>query len=81
MNIEEADIAAALRLAGSRLGHVHFVDSNRRAIGFGHTHLPPVIAALRDIGYTGYLSAEVVPLPDSQAAAAQTIKAFRELVG
>jgi sugar phosphate isomerase/epimerase len=81
MNIEEADLPAALRLAGPRLGHVHFVDSNRRAIGFGHTAVPPLVTALREIGYTGYLSAEVTPLPDSQAAAARTIQAFRQFVG
>ena len=45
----------------------------------GHTDLRPVMAALRDVGYTGYLSAEVSPLPDSQAAAEQTIKSFRQL--
>lgn len=79
MNIEEADIAAALRLAGPKLGHVHFADSNRRAIGMGHTDMKPVMAALRDIGYDSYLSAEVFALPDSQAAAEQTIKSFRLL--
>lgn len=77
MNIEEADPAAALRAAGSLVGHVHFADSNRRAIGFGHTAIPPVIAALRDIGYQGYLSAEILPLPDPLTAAQQTISAFR----
>ena len=81
MNIEEADLAAALRRAGPLVGHVHFADSNRRAIGFGHTDLAPIIAALRDIGYAGYLSAEILPLPDSDAAAAQTIASFRALTG
>lgn len=79
MNIEEADIAAALRLAGPKLGHVHFADSNRRAIGLGHTDMKPVMTALRDIGYDGYLSAEVFALPDSQAAAEQTIQSFKLL--
>jgi len=79
MNIEESDVAAALRLADPKLGHVHFADSNRRAIGMGHTDMKPIMAALRDIGYTGYLSAEVFALPDSQAAAEQTIRAFRQL--
>src|ERR1051325_1525708 len=79
MNIEEADIAAALRLAGPKLGHVHFADSNRRAIGMGHTDMKPIMAALRDIGYNGFLSAEILAIPDSQAAAAQTIKAFKLL--
>ena len=77
MNIEEPDLAAALREAGDLVGHVHFADSNRRAIGMGHTDIAPIVAALRDIGYAGYLSAEILPLPDSGAAARQTIESFR----
>lgn len=78
MNLEEADIAAALRLAGPRLGHVHFADSNRRAIGLGHTDIAPIAAALKDVGYTGYVSAEVLPLPDAANAARQTMASFRQ---
>jgi len=78
MNIEEADTASALHTAGRRLGHVHFADSNRRAIGFGHTNVEAIIAALREIRYDGWLSAEILPLPDSETAAAQTIKAFKQ---
>jgi sugar phosphate isomerase/epimerase len=81
MNIEEADTAEALREAGPLVGHVHFADSNRRAIGFGQTHVPRLVAALRDIGYRGYLSAEVFAWPDSAAAAQQTIASFRRAVG
>jgi sugar phosphate isomerase/epimerase len=81
MNIEENAIAGSLRLAGARLGHVHFADSNRRAIGFGHTEAAPIIRALREIGFSGYLSAEILPLPDSLAAAKQTIASFRKWSG
>ncbi|MGI9108736.1 MAG: TIM barrel protein [Opitutales bacterium] len=77
MNIEETSNAETLRACGRHVGHVHFADSNRRAIGFGHTAVAPVVAALRDLGYAGYLSAEILPLPDSEAAAAQTIQAIR----
>lgn len=77
MNIEEASLADAFRAGGDLIGHVHFADSNRRAIGFGHTAVAPAIAALREIGYRGYLSAEIVPLPDSATAAQQTIESFR----
>jgi sugar phosphate isomerase/epimerase len=77
MNIEEHDIAAGLQAAGWHLGHVHFVDSNRRPAGCGHTQFGPIMAALRDVGYQGYLSAEALPWPDSYAAAAQTMRAFR----
>ncbi len=80
MNIEESSIPDAFRVAAKRIGHVHFADSNRRAIGFGHTDVAPIMQALHDIGYDGYLSAEILPLPDSHAAAAQTAKAFAHYV-
>ena len=80
MNIEEASIPATLRAVARHVGHVHFADTNRRAMGFGHLEVPPIAEALRDIRYAGYLSAEVLPLPDSEAAARQTIRAFRQLV-
>ncbi len=78
MNIEEADIAAALRAGGDRIGHVHFVDSNRRPAGLGHLDYAPIAAALRDIHYNGFASAEAFAYPDPDAAAAQTMKAFRQ---
>ena len=78
MNIEESDMAAAIRAAGPLVGHVHFADSNRRPVGLGHTDMAPVVAALRDIGYDGYVSAECLPYPDPDAAARQTIESFRK---
>ena len=81
MNLEERDLAAALREAGPLVGHVHFADSNRQAIGLGHTAMAPVINALRELGYSGYLSAEILPLPDSLTAARQTIESFRRCLG
>lgn len=77
MSIEETDIAAAIRLAGSHVGHVHFVDSNRKPVGLGHLQYAPIIDALRAIGYEGYLSAEAFPHPDPHEAAKQTIRAFQ----
>lgn len=77
MNIEEADIAAAIRAGGKHIGHVHFVDSNRRPAGLGHLDFAPIAAALAEIGYDRYASAEALPYPDSDAAARQTIAAFR----
>jgi sugar phosphate isomerase/epimerase len=77
MNIEEADLAGALRRAGQHVGHVHFVDSNRRPAGLGHIDYAPIARALADIGYAGYLSAEAFAYPDSDQAAAQTIATFR----
>jgi sugar phosphate isomerase/epimerase len=76
-NIEEESIGKSIAEIGPLLGHVHWADSNRRAMGFGHTSAGPVASVLRKIGYGGYISAEITPLPDSKAAAAQTMKSFR----
>jgi sugar phosphate isomerase/epimerase len=78
MNLEEADLAAAVRQAGAKLGHVHFADSNRQAAGFGHTDFAPIAEALRQISYHGYASAEILPLPDADTAARKTIESFRQ---
>jgi sugar phosphate isomerase/epimerase len=77
MNIEEVDVAAALAAAGRRVGHVHWADSNRQAMGLGHSDARPVVAALRGMGYEGFLSAEVFPLPSALDAARQTILSLR----
>ena len=45
MSIEEANLAATLRTAGSLVGHVHFADSNRRPVGGGHTDFAPIAKA------------------------------------
>ena len=79
MNIEEPNMAEALRAAGTRLGHVHFVDSNREAAGRGHIDFEPLRDALYDIGYDGFLSAEARPVPDSATAAKTTVAAFKRL--
>lgn len=77
MNIEEDEIAAAIAACGRRVGHVHWADSNRRAMGFGHTDPAAVVAALRMIGYEGWLSAEVFPWPTPAEAADRTIASLR----
>ena len=53
MNIEEADPAAAIREAGDRLFLLHVADSNREAVGRGHTDFLALMRALRRIEYRG----------------------------
>lgn len=78
MNIEETDVAQALRRGGSSIGHIHYVDSNRRPAGNGHIDFSAVAKAIKATGYDGFLSAEAFPWPDSDAAAAQTLASFRK---
>ncbi len=61
MAIEEKNLAAAYRSAGKHLFHVHFADSNRAAPGIGHTDFEPILRALKEIGYDGYIAFELLP--------------------
>jgi sugar phosphate isomerase/epimerase len=81
MNIEEADPLATIRKAGSGLGYVHLADNNRRAPGQGHIDFPALIQALTEIGYEGYLSAEILPSPDDATAASQTARYLQPIMG
>lgn len=79
MNIEEADLANALRSAGDRLLHTQFVDSNRLAAGRGHIDFDALAGVLQEFAFTGYLSTESLPLPDSRTAAKQALDRFSSL--
>lgn len=79
MNIEETTIAQGLLDGGKHIGHVHFVDSNRRPAGNGHMDYAPIVAALKEIDYSDYASAEAFAWPDPKSAATQTIEKFNEL--
>ncbi|MGQ9681038.1 MAG: TIM barrel protein [Anaerolineae bacterium] len=80
MNIEDADMAQAFMRAGSRVRHVHAVDSNRCYPGSGHVDFVPIISALRRIGYQGYLSAEILPRPDLDTALERAAANLRRLL-
>jgi D-psicose/D-tagatose/L-ribulose 3-epimerase len=65
MNIEEADPAAALRQAGEHLYLYHVADSNRQAVGRGHTDFPAQMEAIRDVRFGGPIVIEcTAPGPD-----------------
>jgi sugar phosphate isomerase/epimerase len=60
LNIEEADMLAAIRAAGPRLADFHVADNNRMAPGQGALDWPRIVAALREAGYDGALAVEFV---------------------
>lgn len=61
MNLEEDSMEGAFREYGSLLQHVHLADSNRAAPGAAHIDFAPILRALDDVGYEGYLSFELLP--------------------
>jgi len=82
VNIEEPSPYACFRevMAADRLWHVHLGDSNRLPPGQGHLDFPGIVATLREIGYQGYLSAELLAKPDPDTAAAATIRYVQQML-
>lgn len=60
LNIEEADMLAAIRNAGSQLVDFHVADNNRMPPGQGSINFRAVIDTLRAIGYNGCVTSEFV---------------------
>jgi len=81
MNIEEADMFAAVLSAGPRLGYIHLADNNRLAPGQGSINFARLLRVLRSIGYSGYLSAEILPVPDDVAAIRQVSTHLGSILG
>jgi sugar phosphate isomerase/epimerase len=71
MNIEEVSIEDSIRNAASRIYHFHVADSNRWYPGAGHLDFKHMLSVLKDINYTGWVSAETLPHPDTATAAEQ----------
>lgn len=53
MNIEEKDVAAAIRRAGSKIFHFHTCENDRGTPGTGHVEWNSVRDALKNAGYKG----------------------------
>jgi D-psicose/D-tagatose/L-ribulose 3-epimerase len=69
-HIEEKDPAAAIRRAGGRIAHVHISENDRGVPGTGSVAWDGTFAALRDVGYDGWLTVEAFGnfLPNLAAA-------------
>ena len=77
MNIEEHSLTESIRQARQRLFHFHVADSNRWYPGAGHIDFRSVLATLDEIDYSGFVSAEILPMPDPDSAAKSTIESLR----
>jgi D-psicose/D-tagatose/L-ribulose 3-epimerase len=77
LNIEEADIPAAIRSTGERLGHFHASENNRRRPGKGHIPWQDVKHALDQIDYQGWIVMESFVQPKGEVG--QTLNIWRNL--
>jgi D-psicose/D-tagatose/L-ribulose 3-epimerase len=58
MHLEEKDSAAAIRLAGQRLYHIHACENDRGIPGSGQVAWSGIFGALKGIGYDGAITIE-----------------------
>jgi D-psicose/D-tagatose/L-ribulose 3-epimerase len=77
LNIEEDSIRDAIVTAGSRLGHFHIGENNRRAPGRGRIPWKEVCGALKEIDYQGALSMEPFLMPGGEVG--RDISVYRDL--
>lgn len=80
MSAEADPPAAIIREFAPLVKHFHANDSNRRGPGFGETDFRPIAAALREVGYIGYVSVEVFDYsPDPETIARESLRYLREV--
>ena len=79
-NIEEPSIIESIIMAKDRLFHFHVADSNRWYPGAGHIDFRAIIDTLVKINYKGFVSAEIMPMPDGDTAARKTIENMKKIL-
>lgn len=77
MNIEEDNMADAIRLAGNSLGHMHLGEGNRNLPGQGSLPWNDIGKALRDIGFSKGIVME--PFVTMGGTVGQDIKVWRDI--
>ena len=80
MNIEEPSLCESIILAKERLYHVHIADSNRWYPGAGHIDFIQIFGLLERMAYSGFVSAEILPMPDPDTATIKTMAHLRNFL-
>ena len=76
---QQLDVMAGIHLLGERIGHVQFADCpGRGAPGSGELCFEPLLKALQEIGYRGWLAAEYRPDTQGTAASLAWLPAWRQ---
>jgi len=81
MNIEEDDLGGSILAAGDYLAHVHLADSSRLQPGTAHTDFAGAFAALREIGFDGYMAMECGIRGNPEEAIPESVRYLRSLMG
>lgn len=80
METEEKSIEDSLKKAGNSIVHVHLVDTDRKIPGLGNIDFKTILETLKKIRYNGFLSAEIIPIPDDDSAAQLYLEKVKKLL-
>ncbi len=69
-----------MAMATGKLYHVHAADSNRMAPGMGLADFSAVLTTLVELGYSGYITLEILAKPDPDLAARQGLNYLKKLL-
>lgn len=78
MNIEEKNFYDPFIMVKDLLVNIHIADSNRQAVGYGHTDFRSMVKALKEINYQRALALEPLP-PVPNPYLAVKLGLYREL--
>lgn len=79
MTFEEEGRSGTIRRYGHHLAHYHANDENLNGPGWGAVDFGPIIEALKDTGYDGYVSVEVFKFePGPEAIATKSLDYLRQ---
>jgi len=82
MATEDAPAPELIRRHAAHTGHFHANDPNKRGPGFGTTDFVPILHALRESNYRGWVSVEVFDYsPNPETIARESIRYMRECAG
>jgi sugar phosphate isomerase/epimerase len=80
MSADEEPVPDVIRHSAGYFEHFHANDANLNGPGFGDTDFRPIVAALRDVGYDGYVSVEVFNFePGPEAIARESLRYLKEV--
>ena len=79
MNIEEGDIAGAIRRYRGRIGYVHVNESHRGYLGTGSIDFAAFFRALAEVGYDGAITFEAFSAGIGDPELANSLAVWRQL--
>jgi D-psicose/D-tagatose/L-ribulose 3-epimerase len=79
MNIEEGDVAGAIRRYRGRIGYVHVNESHRGYLGTGSIDFAAFFRALAEVGYDGAITFEAFSAGIGDPELANSLAVWRQL--